>query len=235
MGYQNLLLVDDEQGLLEMLKFVLDKEGFEHIYFAETGKKALDILKETNIDLILLDVMLPDIDGFDLCRKIREQTNVPILFLTARTTDVDKIMGLTIGGDDYITKPFNPLEVVARIKVALRRQELILPKANREILDFGRFQLYVNEAKLVVKGNTIKCPLKEFEILKFLCEHPNQVFSISQLYEKIWGETSIGDENTVMVHIRRLRKKIEENPRTPQYLINVRGFGYKLAWEGTTE
>ncbi|GAA0352182.1 response regulator transcription factor [Bacillus horti] len=226
-----LLLVDDEQGLLEMLNFLLKKEGFEHLYFAKDGKEALAYVDEISFDLIVLDIMLPDIDGFELCRRLREITQVPILFLSAKTMDLDKIMGLTIGGDDYITKPFNPLEVVARIKAHLRRQELAKAQQSStelNIYDYGVFQLYRQEGKLVVNGEHVPCPAKEFELLAFLCEHPNQVFSIQGLYEKIWGLESFGDDNTVMVHIRRLRKKIEHDPTQPEFLINIRGFGYKL-------
>lgn len=230
-----LLLVDDEQGLLDMLSYLLKKEGFDQIYYAKDGKETLSRVSEMSFDLIVLDIMLPDIDGFELCRRLREVTKVPILFLTARTTDMDKIMGLSIGGDDYITKPFNPLEVVARIKAHLRRRQLDQESTGSragKVYDFGHFQLYKQEARLVVNGETIPCPAKEFELLAFLCEHPNQIFSIQDLYEKIWGMDSLGDENTVMVHIRRLRKKIEPDPNRPQFILNVRGLGYKLNVQG---
>jgi DNA-binding response OmpR family regulator len=228
-----LLLVDDEQGLLDMLNHLLQKEGFEQVYFATNGEEALSYVQKVSFDLIVLDIMLPDIDGFELCRRFRDITRAPILFLTARTMDMDKIMGLSIGGDDYITKPFNPLEVLARIKAQLRRQELaqednVLAK---NVYDFDVFQLYVQEAKLVVRGQERGCPAKEYELLHFLCRHPNQIFSIQHLYEKIWGQTSIGDENTVMVHIRRLRQKIEQEPKYPQLIVNIRGLGYKLSTE----
>lgn len=225
-----LLLVDDEQGLLDMLSYLLKKEGFDQIYYAKDGREALSRVNQMTFDLIVLDIMLPDTDGFELCRQLREITKVPILFLTARTTDLDKIMGLSIGGDDYITKPFNPLEVLARIKAHLRRQQLAKEGSaiGGKIYDFGLFQLYKQEGKLVVNGETVPCPAKEFELLTFLCEHPNQIFSIQDLYEKIWGMDSLGDENTVMVHIRRLRKKIEPDPNQPQVIINRRGLGYKL-------
>lgn len=227
-----LLLVDDEAGLLDMLNYLLMKEGFKHVRFAASAKEALELVQETDFDLIVLDIMLPDLDGFELCRRLREVTMVPILFLTARTMDMDKIMGLTIGGDDYITKPFNPLEVVARIKAQLRRQSLMklqgAPDKEVEVYDFGAFQLFKQEGRLMVHGQEVSCPAKEFELLLFLCKHPNQIFSISHLYEQIWGLESIGDENTVMVHIRRLRQKIEKNPNDPKWIINIRGMGYKL-------
>jgi DNA-binding response OmpR family regulator len=225
-----LLIVDDEVGLLDMLNYILRKEGFKHIIYAETSAEALDYVHKMDFDLIVLDIMLPDMDGFELCRRLREMTNVPILFLTARTMDMDKIMGLTVGGDDYITKPFNPLEVVARIKAQLRRQSLSaqIKSSYKETYDFGSFQLYKHEGNLVVNGKKMNCPAKEFELLCFLCEHPNQIFSTSYLYERLWGLDSIGDENTVMVHIRRLRQKIETHPNDPKWIINIRGMGYKL-------
>jgi DNA-binding response OmpR family regulator len=230
-----LLLVDDEVGLLDMLTFILRKDGFTQISYAETAEEALDYVQKMTFDLIILDIMLPDMNGFELCRRLRELTNMPILFLTARTMDIDKIMGLTIGGDDYITKPFNPLEVVARIKAQLRRQSLSAQKKNdKEVYNFGSFQLYKREGKLVVNGKEMSCPAKEFDLLCFLCENPNQIFSISYLYERIWGLASVGDENTVMVHIRRLRQKIEKNPNDPKQIITIRGMGYKLiVSEGT--
>jgi len=225
-----LLLVDDEQGLLDMLNYMLEKEGFKHVDFANHAEEALRYANHTAYDLIVLDVMLPDMDGFELCRRLRQVTNVPILFLTARVTDMDKIMGLTLGGDDYITKPFNPLEVVARIKAQLRRQELAKNRSapQSDVYDFGDFQLYKKQGRLVVNGREEGCPAKEFELLAFLCEHPNQVFSNRHLYERIWGQESMGDENTVMVHIRRLRQKIESDPQNPKLIVNIRGMGYKL-------
>lgn len=225
-----LLLVDDEQGLLEMLNHLLIKEGFDDVCFAMNAGEALRYARDITFDLIVLDIMLPDMDGFELCRRLREMTNVPILFLTARTTDMDKIMGLSIGGDDYITKPFNPLEVVARIKAQRRRQSLAHEgsAAGVDIYDFGTFQLYSKQGRLVVKGRDVSCPAKEFELLQFLCEHPRQLFSIRHLYERIWGQESMGAENTVVVHIRRLRQKIEADPENPQLIINIRGMGYKL-------
>ncbi|MFG0211952.1 response regulator transcription factor [Brevibacillus porteri] len=226
-----LLLVDDEQGLLDMLKYLLTKEGFQHIQLATNAKEALRYVNEWTYDLIVLDIMLPDMDGFELCRRLREVTKVPILFLSAKTMDIDKIMGLTIGADDYITKPFNPLEVVARIKAQLRRQELAKEGTVHavDVYAFDTFQLYKQEGRLVVQGQEISCPVKEFELLKFLCEHPNQIFSTQHLYEQIWGQNSYGDENTVMVHVRRLRQKIEADPNNPTLIVNMRGLGYKLA------
>ncbi|KAJ48872.1 DNA-binding response OmpR family regulator [Clostridium tetanomorphum] len=228
---EKILLIDDEVGLVEMLELVLKKEGFIDIKKAYSGEEALKILSSFSPDIIILDVMLPDTDGFQLCTKIRDITTVPIIFLTARTTELDKLMGLGIGGDDYITKPFNPLEVVARIKAQLRRiqitKETIL-SSYPKVYDYKRFKLNVSTAQLFVEENEIECPAKEFELLTFLCAHPNRIFSTQQLYEQVWGEISLGDLNTVMVHMLRLRKKIEEDASKPQILVNVRGLGYKF-------
>lgn len=223
-----ILIIEDEVGLIKMLRRLLDKEGFREIYQAESGAEALKKIKEHRIDLILLDVMLPDTNGFDLCQKIREISDVPIIFLTARTADIDKLTGFSMGGDDYITKPFNPLEVAARIKTILYRQRKTMPGI-AQVYRTERFILYYDQAKLIVKGKEVNCPAKEFQLLKFMCQHPNQVFSVDHLYEKVWEDYDIvGKENTVMVHISRLRQKIEENPKQPEYLKNVRGLGYIL-------
>lgn len=227
---EKILFVDDEIGLLEMLKVHFTKNGFNNLYFAKSGEEALELFKRERFDLIVLDIMLPDIDGFDLCRLFRRESFIPILFLTARTTDMDKITGLTIGGDDYITKPFNPLEVMARTIALLRRQKFAQESVTQQklIYDFGYFQLNKHEAKLIINQEEVSCPLKEFELLEFFCKNPNQVFSTQYLHEKVWGDLSLGSENTVMVHIRRLRQKIEKDPSNPNFLVNVRGFGYKF-------
>lgn len=225
-----ILLVDDEQGILTMLETLLKKEGFHQIVTAATGREALRLVETASFDLIVLDVMLPDIDGFELCQQIRKHTTIPILFLTARSGNLDKLMGLGIGGDDYITKPFYPLEVVARIQVQLRRQQMYrsFPQQNPHIFDFGLFVVNKSAAQLIVHGTDIPCPAKEFELLLYFCEHPNQVFTALQLYEQVWGTALLGDEKTVVIHISRLRKKLEANPAEPKIIVNLRGLGYKF-------
>lgn len=227
---EHILIVDDEKGILTMLEKLLEKEGFKHIVTATTGREAMLIVKAGSFDLIVLDVMLPDTDGFELCQQIRKVTSVPILFLTARSGDFDKLMGLGIGGDDYITKPFNPMEVVARIRVQLRRQNLYRSPAEliSHLMDFGLFAVNKSAAQLTVNGIDIPCPAKEFELLLFLCEHPNQVFTALQLYEQVWGKALMGDEKTVVIHISRLRKRLEVDPTDPKYIVNLRGIGYKF-------
>ncbi|MEK4114761.1 response regulator transcription factor [Paenibacillus sp. FSL W8-0919] len=227
----SVLLVDDEQGLCDMLTTVLKKEGFWHIRSVDTGQDAVRILTEFNPDVIILDVNLPDIDGFEVCRKIRKQTEAPILFLTARDADLDKLMGFGIGGDDYITKPFNPLEVVARTKARLKykmREKRAVQSRLTQLLDFGYFRVDLEAGELTVNGKHVECPAREWELLVFLCRHPNRIFSTRQLYESVWKEPYFGDEKTVVIHIFRLRKKVEPDPGNPRFLVNVRGLGYKM-------
>ncbi|SMO32704.1 response regulator transcription factor [Melghirimyces algeriensis] len=230
-----LLLVDDEEEILQLLKVVLTKEGFTDLHTASSATEALKKAQQLSPDLIILDVMLPDGEGFDLCQQMRRFSTVPILFLTARGNDLDKLMGLGIGGDDYITKPFNPLEVAARVKVHLRRQHQwahAVTESAPVVHAFGPVRIIESEGKLEVNGQDVPCPAREFQLLTYLAKHPNRLFSKSQLYEYVWGEESMGDDNTVMVHIRRLREKIEPNPSQPRYLITVRGLGYKLVPSG---
>lgn len=229
MRLQRILIVDDEMGIVQMLETMLRKEGYTHIDSAFNGTDAIEKIQKNTYDLILLDVMLPDIDGFQLCRKMREITVVPILFLTARTSDFDKLTGLGIGGDDYITKPFNPLEVIARINVQFRRIEQYKQSTQKDEQNrFGSVVIDRKGGRLEVDGKEVSCPAKEFELLLFLVDHPNQVFTVSQLYEHIWGFDSVGDEKTVGIHISRLRKKIEKDVKHPEYIVNLRGIGYKF-------
>ncbi|MED1596266.1 MULTISPECIES: response regulator transcription factor [Bacillus] len=230
MRTENILLVDDEQGILDMLVLTLKKENFIHVTTALNGSETLNLVKNHPFDIILLDVMLPDIDGFELCRQIRNYTNTPILFVTARSSDLDKLTGLGIGGDDYITKPFNPLEVAARINVQLRGQSMLLNnrQAEHSNLHFESFSLYPSEGLITVNGKSVHCTAKELELLTFLCTHPNRIFTAEQLYEQVWGLTSMGDDKTVVMHISKLRKKIEEDPKSPTYIVNLRGIGYKF-------
>ena len=236
MRLQRILIIDDEPGIVKMLETMLRKEGYTSIDSAFTGQDAMEKISRNLYDLIALDVMLPDTDGFQLCQEIRKHTNVPILFLTARSSDLDKLTGLGIGGDDYITKPFNPLEVAARINVQFRRQEQYqnASQAN-EIYHFGSVVIDKKAAGLWVDGKEVSCPAKEFELLLFLAENPNQVFTAGQLYEHIWGFNNFGDEKTVTIHIMRLRKKIEQDAKKPSLIVNLRGIGYKFVPPGQCE
>lgn len=226
---QKILIVDDEPGIVKMLETILRKEGYTAINCAFTGQEAIEKVCRDSYDLIVLDVMLPDTDGFQVCQKIRQHTSVPILFLTARSSDLDKLTGLGIGGDDYITKPFNPLEVAARIHVQFRRLEQYQAvEQTTELYRFGSVVIDKKAAQLWVDGIEVPCPAKEFELLLFLANHPNQIFTAGQLYERVWGYDSIGDEKTVSIHIMRLRKKIEKDVKQPTLIVTLRGIGYKF-------
>lgn len=229
---EKILLIDDEEGLLKLLKITLQKEHYHNITCASTATQALNYVQQNNYDMILLDVMLPDFSGFELCSEIRKYTFAPIIFLTACATDFDKLTGLTLGGDDYISKPFNPLEVVARIKAILRRQNhyntLSSSIQTKTSYDYGLFQLNLDEASLIVNGQIVECSAKEFELLRFFCQNPNYVFTPTKLYESVWGEIGYGEEKTVTMHISKLRKKLGDDSKSPKFIVTLRGIGYKF-------
>ena len=228
----SILIVDDERAIVDMLVTVLRKEGFNNIDTAFDAESALVACQQKTYGLILLDIMMPGKSGLAICPFIRATTDAPILFITARTSDFDMLTGFAVGGDDYITKPFNPLIVVARIRAQLRRTLAVstVPPVTvtHTCYDYGRFQLDEEKATLTVNGQVVHTPALVFQLLLFLCKHPNRVFSKSELYERVWGEHMFNDDNTVMVHIHRIRERIEHDPTNPQFLINVRGMGYKL-------
>lgn len=235
-----IVIVDDEPSIVKMLQLVLQKEGFQHIYTAGTCREALDTIAKHGASIVLLDVMLPDGSGFELCSQIRQLGNPHILFLTAKASDLDILTGFALGGDDYITKPFNPLEIAARIKARLRRRDessqasgasSLYTAAAQPIFSFGRFQVNEAAGELLVDRQPVSCPAQVFQLLLFFCKNPGIVFSKGQLYEAVWGIDGIGDDNTVMVHIRRIRERIEHDPSMPTHLLTVRGLGYKLAKE----
>lgn len=224
-----ILIVDDEEGILKLLEITLRKEHFTHITTATTKAEALVHIANTTFDIILLDVMLPDGDGFSLCSAIRQQSTAPILFVSARTSDFDKLTGLSMGGDDYITKPFNPLEVVARIRAILRRQrEYGQPNHATTTFEYATFSFNPEQALLIVNGEPVHATAKELELLRFFCEHPNYVFTTDQIYERVWGEDMYGEEKTVTIHIAKIRKKIGDDTKNPKVLVNLRGIGYKF-------
>ncbi|WP_238188572.1 response regulator transcription factor [Paenibacillus sp. L3-i20] len=228
------MMIDDERSITKMIEMVLRKEGFRNLYSAGTAAEALRLIEKHGADIILLDVMLPDQTGFELCPKIRAISNAHIIYLTARTSDLDVLTGFATGGDDYVTKPFNPLEIAARVKARLRRGNLPAQAAfeeRRQRYDFGRFVLDDAAGELTVCGTPVACPAMVYQLLHFLCKNPNLVFSKSQLYEAVWGMEGDGDDNTVMVHIRKIREKIEANASDPQLLLTIRGLGYKLVKE----
>lgn len=220
-----ILLVDDEQDLLDLLRDFLEVAGFR-VEVARNGKEALDILARTTVDCLLLDVMLPEVSGFDLCRKIRERYNLPILFLSARETDNDKIRALGLGGDDYVTKSASHWEVVARIKAVMRRYQHGSATSEKAVLDFGRLMLDIKAHEVRIDGQPVPFTGREFALLYLLAEHPRQIFTHEQLFERIWGD--VGDRHTVAVHIARIREKIEVDAARPEYIVTVWGVGYRF-------
>ncbi|KYH34190.1 transcriptional regulatory protein WalR [Clostridium tepidiprofundi DSM 19306] len=223
---KKILIIDDEKDILNLLSTVLTKEGFKKIYTAETGEEGLKLFNSKKPDIILLDIMLPDKEGYEICKKIRETSMIPILFLSAKSEEMDKILGFALGGDDYITKPFSPKELAYRIKAHLRRNEIRFTE-NKD-LSFGPFE--INEEKMEVRKNGILLNLKpkELKLFLYMAKHPNQIINKERICNEVWGEDYIGFDNTIMVHIRRLREKIEDNPSEPKYIVNIKGLGYKL-------
>lgn len=219
-----ILVVDDDQSIVELLRDFLEHENFRVITAYDTVQ-AWALFEQGSIHCVVLDIMMPGENGFELCRRIRGKSNVPILFLSARSDDVDKIRGLTIGGDDYIVKTASPGEIVARIKAVLRRSVSQLPTVER-ILDFGRIKLNLSAREVVVDGKSVVLTPREYELLQLFAEHPRHVFSYEQLLSRFWD--GVGDRHTIRVHLARLREKIESDPNHPQYLVNVWGIGYRF-------
>ena len=224
----NILVCDDEKDIVSALKIYLTADGY-HIFEAYNGKEALEIIKNQEIHLALMDIMMPEMDGITAMIKIREISNVPVILLTAKSEDTDKILGLTVGADDYVTKPFNPVEVQARVKSQLRRYMLLGGgNVKQDSLVIGGIELDDRTKEVLLDGEKVSLTRTEYDILKLLMEHPGQVFSPNQIYEKVWNDNPFGTENTVAVHIRHLREKIEINPAEPRYLKVVWGRGYKI-------
>lgn len=223
-----ILLVDDESGILDMLELVLRKEGFHNIATAANGAQALELVRTCEPRLIILDVMLPDMNGFEFCVELRKITDAPILFLTAKTSVYDKLVGFAMGGDDYITKPFDPMEVVARIKVQLRHQRLYAAATQHTRLAFEDFCIDKAACEVTCNGRPTDFTALEYSLLLFFAEHPNRIFTVPQLYENVWGQLQLGDDKTVVMHISKIRKKIEPDNAKSKYIINVRGLGYKF-------
>lgn len=227
-----ILVVDDEKEIADVLEIYLKNDGYT-VYKFYTGEEALACIESTELDLALLDVMLPDMDGFQICRRIREKFYFPIIMLTARIGDSDKIMGLTIGADDYITKPFNPLEVVARVKTQLRRYMRYnshVPQQVEEVCEYDIRGLVINSAshKCVLYGKELQLTPIEFSILWYLCTRQGRVVSSEELFEAVWGEKFYQNNNTVMAHIGRLRDKMREPARNPKFIKTVWGVGYTI-------
>lgn len=229
-----ILLVDDEKDIVNLLEDALSQENFEDIRKAYTGMDAIQICKEYQPDVVILDVMLPDIDGIEVCKKIREFSFCSILFLSSRNDDIDKILGLSCGGDDYITKPFSPREIVYRIKAQLRRQQFQSSPTfdNDQLIHVGTLTLDKESCKIYKNEQELELTGREFLLLSYLMENSDKIISKERLYEQVWGEYSSICDNTIMVHIRHIREKIEDIPSAPKQLITIKGLGYKLkkAW-----
>ncbi|MBO8434669.1 MAG: response regulator transcription factor [Tyzzerella sp.] len=224
----NILVCDDEKAIVDAIEIYLKQEGY-NVLKAYNGEEALKILDENEVHLILLDIMMPKMDGLKATIKIREHLNIPIIILSAKSEDTDKILGLNFGADDYITKPFNPLELVARVKSQMRRYTSLGSIAEKtNIIKIGGLELDKEAKEVRVEGEPVKLTATEYGILELLMENAGKVFSIDQIYESVWNELSFAPENTVSVHIRRIREKIEINPKEPRYLKVVWGIGYKI-------
>ncbi|MCQ6562405.1 response regulator transcription factor [Paenibacillus mendelii] len=230
MSYETILLVDDEPEIIQLMKIYLLNEGYK-LHAASSGAEALRILNKEAIDLIVMDIMMPEMDGFDACMKIRESNQMPIIFLSAKGQEVDKIKGLSIGADDYVTKPFSPLELVARIKSHLRRYYKYAPSdrpQDEDIVEIDDLVINVSTHEVTVDERPVKLTPREFAILLLLARNQGFVLSMEHIYEKIWKDTFMDSNNTVMVHIRKIREKIESDSRKPKYIKTVWGVGYKM-------
>ena len=222
----SILVVEDEQGIREPLVFLLKREGYE-VLEASDGQLALELFKREKVDLILLDLMLPGLSGNEVCRAIRSESNVPIIMLTAKDTEIDKVVGLEIGADDYVTKPYSTRELLARMKAVLRRGvDPVLTQPG--IIQAGPVAMDIEKHIVTVNGEKIQMPLKEFELLELLMENVNRVLTRGQIIDRVWGSNYFGDTKTLDVHVKRIRSKIEEDPARPKHLVTVRGLGYKF-------
>jgi two-component system response regulator RegX3 len=217
--------VEDEESFSDALAYMLRKEGFE-VAIAETGPDAIEEFERSGADLVLLDLMLPGLNGTEVCRAIRQRSNVPVIMLTAKDSEIDKVVGLEIGADDYVTKPFSTRELLARIKAVLRRggeADELAPS----VLEAGPVRMDIERHAVSVRGREIKLPLKEFDLLEILLRNAGRVLTRGQLIDRVWGSDYVGDTKTLDVHVKRLRAKVEQDPSNPEHILTVRGLGYK--------
>ncbi len=227
---ETILIVDDEKEIRDLIEIYLKNEGYNTLK-ASDGLEALTLLENNEVHLIVLDVMMPKLDGIQACMRIREERNTPIIMLSAKSEDMDKIMGLTTGADDYITKPFNPLELIARVKSQLRRYIKLNNNSSQNssaTIEIDELTIDTETHEVIVEGKQVRLTPREFEILELLARNRGKVFSIENIYESVWKESFIQSDNTVMVHIRKIREKIEHDPRKPRYIKTVWGVGYKI-------
>ncbi|MEB2281340.1 response regulator transcription factor [Lysinibacillus xylanilyticus] len=229
MSQETILIVDDEKEIRNLIAIYLKNEGYD-VLEASDGEEGLSLLKKHQVHLIVLDIMMPKVDGIEMCMKVREIAEMPIIMLSAKSQDMDKIVGLTLGADDYVIKPFNPLELIARIKSQLRRYIKMnrLEMLNENEIEIGDMRINTDTHEVIVNNDKVKLTPREFSILELLARNQGIVMSAEQIYEKVWKEEAIQSENTVMVHIRKIRERIETTPRNPQYIKTVWGVGYKI-------
>lgn len=220
------LVVEDEQSLREPLVYLLEKEGYE-VFDAADGNAAIDLFRANNPDIVLLDLMMPGMSGNEVCRVIRQTSNVPVIMLTAKDSEIDKVVGLEIGADDYVTKPYSTRELLARMKAVLRRNSEPMPVTDG-LLEGGPVSMDVDRHMVFVSGQKVAMPLKEFELLELLLENRNRVLTRAQIIDRVWGSNYFGDTKTLDVHVKRIRSKIEDDPARPVHLVTVRGLGYKF-------
>lgn len=225
---KNILIVDDEVEIVELLKVYLENHDF-HVLTAYDGEMALLVLEKNMVDAMILDIMMPKIDGIELIKEIRKESNIPVIFLSAKDDDMDKIYGLGLGADDYMTKPFNPLEVVARMQALIRRSyQYNFDLDDMKKICIGGLCLEEENTQVYKDGKILDLTAKEYKLIKFLMKNPNKVFTKKQLYESIWGQDFIEDDNIIMVYISKLREKIENDSKKPDYLKTIRGLGYRF-------
>ncbi|GAA3244986.1 MULTISPECIES: response regulator transcription factor [Nonomuraea] len=221
------LVVEDEESFSDALSYMLRKEGFE-VSVAATGPEALDTFDRNGADLVLLDLMLPGLPGTEVCRSLRQRSKVPVIMLTAKDSEIDKVVGLELGADDYVTKPFSSRELVARIRAVLRRQGDVMEELETAVLAVGPVRMDVDRHVVAVRGEQVQLPLKEFELLEVLLRNAGRVLTRGQLIDRVWGADYVGDTKTLDVHVKRLRAKIEADPSNPRCILTVRGLGYKF-------
>ncbi|MGO2110211.1 MAG: response regulator [Pseudoclavibacter sp.] len=222
-----ILLIEDEASLFEPLSFLLKREGYE-VDIAESGTDALDLFDEHDPDLVLLDLMLPGIPGTEVCRQIRMTSQVPIIMLTAKDSEVDIVVGLELGADDYVTKPYSTRELIARIRAVLRRNSTGDGEVDDGIVEVGQVRMDIERHTVTVRGDLTPMPLKEFELLEYLMRNSGRVLTRGQLIDRVWGPDYFGDTKTLDVHIKRIRSRVEETPSSPKLLVTVRGLGYRF-------
>jgi len=220
------LVVEDEESYSDALSYMLRKEGYE-VAIAATGPDALTEFERNGADIVLLDLMLPGIPGTEVCRQIRQTSSVPVIMVSAKDDEIDKVVGLELGADDYVTKPYSPRELVARIRAVLRRG-IGDPLPDMDVLEVGAIRMDIERHVVTVQGESIKLPLKEFDLLEMFLRNAGRVLTRGQLIDRVWGADYVGDTKTLDVHVKRLRAKLEKNPAEPELLITVRGLGYKF-------